>query len=339
MDEQTNMKKYNLVPGLVIAIFIPLIVLIPSAIRLDWGNDLIPVFQNILVTFILAFSCWMVNQYVLQSLTYTAEWLKAVTALFTCTLIALFILYPMGDVSESLPMIFNYKKLSEERKIMVMAFRGFLMGTFEYLICYYLKLSKDNEKARIENQMLKHENLEARLNLLKQQVSPHFLFNSLSTLRTIATDAPTKKFVMQLSNVYRYLLSNDDGHLTTLESELEFTRSYIYILQERFEDGLNVKIDIADSNLNLKIPPFSMQILVENAVKHNVVSQDEPLTIKIYIDQSFLCVENNLCEKLSSELSTGKGLKNIRERYKLLSNQDIEIIKGNDTFLVKLPLS
>jgi len=333
------MKKINLIPGLVISVFFPLIVLIPNALRLQSDVEIYIMLSNIVSTFVLAFSCWLVNQLLLNYSGIVNEGLKCIVALLLCILLSLLILYPIRDSSESLTMMFNYSGLSDEKKMMVIAFRGFLLGGLEYFVSYYLKIAADNQKARIENQALKHENLEARLNLLKQQVSPHFLFNSLSTLRTIATDTPTKKFVMQLSNVYRYLLNSDDTHLATLESELEFTRSYLYILQERFENGLKVDIQIPDHFLISEIPPFSLQILVENAVKHNVVSEEEPLTIHIYIEGSWLCVENNLCAKMSVEESTGKGLKNISERYKLLSNMDIEIIGNNKTFLVKLPLS
>jgi len=333
-----TMKKYNLVPGLIISVFIPLIVVIPVAIRLDSRSDIYVILQNLVFTFLLTLSCWIVNQYALNHFAMGSDWLKGTIALIICTFIAVLIQYPIKDSSESLPLMFNYNGLSEERKFILVAFRGFLLGGLEYFIAYYLKLSADNQKAKIENQMLKHENLEARLSLLKQQVSPHFLFNSLSTLRTIATDAPTRKFVMQLSTVYRYLLSNDDSHLATLESELEFTSSYLYILQERFEEGLQVDIQIPDQYLNQQIPPFSLQILVENAVKHNVVSQEDPLHIRVYIESNMLCVENNLLAKQSSEESTGKGLKNIRERFKLLSNKDIEIFCDHDKFLVKLPI-
>jgi LytS/YehU family sensor histidine kinase len=143
---------------------------------------------------------------------------------------------------------------------------------------------------------------------------------------------------MQLANVYRYLLGSEQEHLTVLEKELEFTRSYLYILQERFEHGLHVEIELPEASLSRNIPPYSLQILVENAVKHNIVSEDAPLTIRIYVESEMLCVENNVLPRMSVEESTGKGLNNIKERYRLLSSHEIEIIDNSARFIVKLPL-
>lgn len=332
------MKKYNLLPGLVISIFIALIAFIPSVIRFDTDENSRLMVRNAMLTFLIAFICWIANQVILHSDRIRGTTLKTVLALAACSAVSIIILYPLRDIrSASLPWM-NLNGLSDERRLMIMAFRGLLVGGLEYFISFYLKLVTDNQNSRIENQLLKQENLEARLNLLKQQVNPHFLFNSLSTLRTIAPDAPTKKYVMQLASVYRYLLGSEQEHLTALEKELEFTRSYLYILQERFEHGLRVEIEIPETILGLSIPPYSLQILVENAVKHNIVSEDAPLMIRIYLESEMLCVENNVLPRMSVEESTGKGLNNIKERYRLLSSREIEIIDNNTRFIVKLPL-
>ncbi len=332
------MKKFNLWPGLVISMFIALIVFIPSAIRLDQEEKSELVLRNAALTFLISIFCWIANQYTLSAAWIKGKALKTGFALTACVLVAIVILYPLREMrTENFPMM-NLNGLSEDRRLLMMAFRGLLIGGLQYFVSFYLKLVTDSQNSRIENQLLKQENLEARLNLLKQQVNPHFLFNSLSTLRTIAPDAPTKKYVMQLANVYRYLLGSEQEHLTVLEKELEFTRSYLYILQERFEHGLHVEIELREASLSRSIPPYSLQILIENAVKHNIVSEDAPLTIRIYVESEMLCVENNVLPRMSVEESTGKGLKNIKERYRLLSSREIEIIENSSYFIVKLPL-
>jgi LytS/YehU family sensor histidine kinase len=204
---------------------------------------------------------------------------------------------------------------------------------------YYIAALQEAQQAKTEIEQLKKENLEARLNLLKQQISPHFLFNSLSTLKTIAPDNNTRQYIMQLSNVYRYLLNYNDNNMATLQNELAFTNSYLYILKERFENALQVNIQVPEQVLLKNMPPLALQILIENAIKHNVTSADEPLHINISSEQdAVLVVQNNLQPKLSFEKGSGKGLQNISDRYQLLSGKQIDIIQTRDHFIVKLPL-
>jgi len=206
-------------------------------------------------------------------------------------------------------------------------------------VSYLLFLSEHAQKAQLEIARISQENLEARLFSLQQQISPHFLFNSLTTLRSLAPDTATKLYVEQLAAVYRYILATNDAKLATLEAELEFTRAYVYILQERFESGLRITINIENHLLLRRIPPATLQILVENAIKHNIVSVDEPLLITLVnAGNSHLEVSNTLQLKRSTEEGTGIGLRNIQERYALLSDQDIIITKTATHFAVKIPL-
>jgi LytS/YehU family sensor histidine kinase len=225
------------------------------------------------------------------------------------------------------------------RRPFYLTLRGFFIGGLQFFMVYYIAAIKEAEQSKIENEQLKKENLQARLNLLKQQISPHFLFNSLSTLKTIAPDTNTRQYIMQLSNVYRYLLNYNDNNMATLHDELAFTNSYLYILKERYEDALQLHIQVPDALLHLHIPPLSLQILVENAIKHNIISPTEPLHIYIHSDgHDTLTVENNVQPKLSTEKNTGKGLQNINDRYHLLSGKQIDITHTPSKFIVKLPL-
>ncbi|WP_316828933.1 sensor histidine kinase [Pedobacter miscanthi] len=211
------------------------------------------------------------------------------------------------------------------------------------LICYVVFYSAHTTSAlqntRFENERLEQAHLRAQLISLQQQISPHFLFNSLSTLRTMVADQPTRNYIVQLSNVYRYVLRFNEHYLTALSEELNFINSYLYILNERFEDALYVKVNVAPECLHLQLPPMSLQLLVENAIKHNMASPDKPLQIAIFNgDGHSLTVENNLQKKMSGVERGGTGLKNIIERYKLLAGKDIKISQNSEKFAVIIPL-
>ncbi|SFD07528.1 Histidine kinase [Chitinophaga sp. CF118] len=221
--------------------------------------------------------------------------------------------------------------------------RRLINSLFLVMICYgFFNIIYTNDilqKTRLENEHFRQLHLRAQVLSLQQQISPHFLFNSLSILKTIATDPDTKKFVVQLSHVYRYLLNVKERDVTSLEEELSFAQAYLYILHQRFENALVVTIDIPEAYYNYLIPPLSLQLLMENAIKHNNVSIEHPLQLEISIqDNAKLVVKNSLLPRKTREESTKLGLQNIAGRYKLLFRKEIEIIKTSDTFVVNLPL-
>lgn len=214
---------------------------------------------------------------------------------------------------------------------------------FVSLICYIVFYSTHTntvlQDTKYKNEVLEQNHLRAQLISLQQQISPHFLFNSLSTLKTIAQDQPTKNYVVQLSSVYRYVLNFNERYLTPLKEELSFIKSYIYILNERFEESLEVHIDIDEAQLELLIPSLSLQLLIENAIKHNTISPEQPLHISIFSPEPYsLRVENDFQPKNIPENGTGMGLKNISERYKLLANRGIDIQNDQRKFSVTIPL-
>jgi two-component system LytT family sensor kinase len=196
-----------------------------------------------------------------------------------------------------------------------------------------------NQQSRLENERLKKENLNARLMLLQEQVSPHFLFNSLGTLRSMVSERTAREFIQNLAEVYRYLLNNRHADWVVLKTELEFAKAYLHILQQRFENALVVDIDITEAYLSMKLPPMTLQMLIENSVKHNVLDTDEPLCLKIEaVDAGKLIIRNSLRLKQNPENNTGTGLNNIRERYRLLVNQDIEVLQTSSEFIVSVYL-
>ncbi|MCX6235429.1 MAG: histidine kinase [Bacteroidetes bacterium] len=192
-----------------------------------------------------------------------------------------------------------------------------------------------------EVERFRKENAEVRFETLRSQVNPHFLFNSLNTLSSLIYRDQDKAgtFVRELSDVYRYILDKRDTELITLNEELVFVRSYINLLRLRFEENIQITLDIPDHLLQRSIAPITLQLLIENAVKHNVVSKRSPLSVKIWTENDeYLVISNNLQEKETAAPSSGMGLDNIRKRYIYLTNKMLNIIKEDETFTVKVPL-
>jgi len=181
--------------------------------------------------------------------------------------------------------------------------------------------------AHTEAEELKRSGLEAQNTALKQQIDPHFLFNSLNTLTALIEEEPHNavRFVQQLSNVYRYVLQSKNHVTISLAEELAFVRAYAFLHELR-------------SSLNLHLPPLAIQLCIENAVKHNIVSRQKPLLINIAVKNDAVCVENTLQCKKHSQDSTRVGLSHIRHRYSLLTDRQIQISENGQTFAVELPL-
>ena len=193
----------------------------------------------------------------------------------------------------------------------------------------------------VETERLKSENIQSQLEGLKNQVNPHFLFNSLNTLTYIIPEDPEKaiKFVQKLSKVYRYILEIRDKKLIPVVEELEFLHSYIFLLKERFGENIKVNLDIPEEYEYRHIVPLSLQILFENAIKHNIISSSKPLQIDVYCENNDrLIVQNNLQRKKQSIPSTKVGLQNIKNRYAYFSDQKVDIIESETHFTVSLPL-
>ena len=202
---------------------------------------------------------------------------------------------------------------------------------------YFYKTLSDKKISESEF-VAKHES--AKYESLKSQLDPHFLFNSLNVLTSLIGENPAKaeRFTTKLSKVYRYVLEQKDKDLIPLQEELDFANTYMELLKMRFGEAVEFKLPESDLNPDLKIVPLSLQILLENAVKHNVINKENPLVISIYLKEDCLCVENKLHLKSVIKKSTHVGLKNIEERYALITKRKIKIIKNEDKFQVNLPL-
>ena len=196
------------------------------------------------------------------------------------------------------------------------------------------------KKALLEAEQLKRDNIESQLEGLKSQVNPHFLFNSLNTLTYVIPEDPERAvlFVRQLSKVYRYILEIREKQLIPLSEELTFMKSYVFLVQERFGDNLCIRKGIPDEHLQDLIVPLSLQILLENCVKHNIISKQRPLEIDVFVENQCLIVRNTLQLKQQEQISTQVGLQNIRNRYAFFTEEKVHIQEENGYFQVSLPL-
>jgi sensor histidine kinase YesM len=223
---------------------------------------------------------------------------------------------------------------------------GILLGIFINIISlslWELLYIMDRYKESAANkEMLEMMHLKQEFNNLKQKVKPHFLFNSFNTLSSLIEEDEERaeKFLDELSKVYRYLLRNNEKGMSTVGEEIKFILSYSLLLETRYGDGFNLQMEIDPEAMEKQIPSLCLQLLVENAVKHNVVSRHNPIRIVIKTtNDGYLIVENNLNKKIRKSIeSTGIGLSNIREKYRLLNRSDVTVTESGEEFRVVIPL-
>lgn len=192
-----------------------------------------------------------------------------------------------------------------------------------------------------EMERYKKENAEYKFETLRTQLNPHFLFNSFNTLSSLIFEDQQKaaNFIRDLSDVYRYVLENKSRDTILLSEEVRFIKSFVYLYQLRFDNKLTVVIQISDDLLHKLIAPMTLQLLVENAIKHNIISQKKPLEITITSNQdASIVVKNNLQKKNTEVISSEIGLKNIISRYAYLTGRPVEITENENEFVVKVPL-
>jgi LytS/YehU family sensor histidine kinase len=216
-----------------------------------------------------------------------------------------------------------------------------LSSLFIYNVVYALLYSYQHYAvAQIENLQSERKQLELQFEALKGQISPHYLFNSLNTISSlIFKDLPSaEQFIRRLAQTYQYILATQNKKYVLLKDEVEFVQSYYYLLRIRFQQQLNVEINLPSGIMNSKIPPLTLQMLVENAVKHNTVSSDKKLFIYITAqDNTYLKVINTKTGVLDSVSSFRVGLENIRKRYEYFTDKKIEV-RDEDKFTVSLPV-
>ncbi len=218
---------------------------------------------------------------------------------------------------------------------------------FPVIITFFITLSiytvafyKFYQEGKVKEQKIIASTASAKFESLKNQIDPHFLFNSLNVLSSLIEENPenAQKFTTSLSKIYRYVLEQKDKDLVTVTEELAFARTYANLLIMRFENGLTFEMPTENINPEAKVVPLSLQLLLENTIKHNIISEQKPLHIKIYIDKNALIVENNYQKKEILEVRQGVGLQNIVNRYALISERKVVIENDDQFFKVKIPI-
>lgn len=251
------------------------------------------------------------------------------TTLTSCSLIVLITFLTLPIVPHE-----NLEKAIFNNLIVALIMNFFLVAITEGVFFF-----KEWRNSAVEVERFKKDSLRAQFESLKNQVNPHFLFNSLNTLSGLIDHDKemSKEFLEDLSTVYRYVLQHKDEEIVSLETELDFIRAYVELLKKRHGDRVSFHFEINENDLKKGIPPMTLQILVENTVKHNIASRKKPLKVEIISQEEKLVIRNNL-QKKKKLYSTGLGLKNIQDRYEFLIQESIEISENEHQFEVKIPL-
>lgn len=215
-----------------------------------------------------------------------------------------------------------------------------LINIISITLLEFIYQSKRSRQKEVEYERLQKENLAIQYEVLKAQINPHFLFNSFNILNSLINKNTSRAsdFIHDLSDIYRYILTYNTSNLVSVREETDFLTKYINILTIRFDRGLKIVIDINEQDLQKQIIPMSTQLLLENAVKHNKISDEEPLTIDIRCDGENIIVTNNINKRTVVD-STSIGLHNLKEKYILLNLPPIEVCSTSKQFIVKIPLT
>lgn len=263
----------------------------------------------------------------------------AIKKIFFIFIVLIIIAIPFGLLS--IPVLEGLLKTSLDPHSIRELFTHNIIITFLAVISSYsINFSKHKRHLEIEFEKLKAETIQTRYEALKNQVDPHFLFNSLNTLIAIVDISPekTKDYIQKLSQVLRYALQNKET--VSLQEEINFTKSYCSLVKIRYGDALIFKFDIAPETFNHIISPLSIQTLVENSVKHNIINKRQPLTVHIYTStrENSITVSNFIQRRKQQEEGEGIGLANLSERYRLKWHKNIIIRESNNFFTVTIPL-
>lgn len=253
-------------------------------------------------------------------------------------MVSLNFLYRYGD-------IYIFEKTEGWNNVPVLNPNLTLALTVFYLIILgfdnYTKIQNKLQARELETTRLQKENIAAQYRALKAQIEPHFLFNSLSVLSSLVYENADRSadFIVKLSKTLRYIIEKNEFNLVTLSEELEFLDAYFFLIKTRLDDGVFLENDLENSVIESTfIPPVTIQLLVENAIKHNTYNPNNPLRIQIKQESDFIVVSNSYSPRSILEESTQKGLKNISERYSLISEKKVEIMRTNEEFIVKIPI-
>jgi len=283
-------------------------------------------FNTFLLYILLQFQFWVVK--------HIKNGRKRIIVMISGSLLLLFVLSP---VFSQIQWFFN-QQVPQAVLLIVHLTKDLLIFIITLLFTALIYAWDINQKKTLENQKLLLKSLQNRYDALKNQVDPHFLFNSLNTLNGLVgyDDDRAHEYISELSSIFRYTMQNKQ--VLQLRDELNFAQSYTYLMKIRFNESLQVDAHIDEKYMDYYILPFALQILIENAVKHNVVSNKSPLAIVVETtDNETICIKNSIHLKNSAK-GSGIGLSNLDERYNLIFNKEIKITQNENYFIVEIPL-
>lgn len=337
-------KSSDLYVAILFSAIVPLLNIMNNIERrenFNWNRVVVVWFM----TFVFLMMSWYISAYFTQRYIYRKEnkRLVAFGLIMGANFLLLFGFTILGRCLSGNYDSFYVTILDREKTSYFLIFwRGLFGIALINLVQYALYRNRVAQEVAMQNEQLKTENILSQFELLRQQVNPHFLFNALSTLRSMIhqKDPNSEEYVMKLSEVLRQILQKKDKNVVTLSEELEFVGSYIYMLLIRFEHLLDIEFEIQEDAKMLYLPTFSLQILIENCIKHNVISQSKPLHIRIFtFEKDKLIVENNLQPKQTKEENSGFGLSNLQKRYAMLGQSNsIGVQIDKEIFCVTLKL-
>ncbi len=297
----------------------------------------------VLWVLVLSFCLWLGNLFIYRFIQRAYSWESSFSSRFFLQLV-LTLFFSLGCINLTYVLFKNaFTQLPpDQNQLILLNIYGTLFLVPVLSVQFGLLFLRKWKMAIIEQEKLKKEQVQSELFALRSHLSPHFLFNNLNILSALieVENQPAQDYLDRFAQVYRYVLKNREIELISLSEELRFLESYNFLLQQRFSKALQIDIQVAPSYKEYLLPPLSLQMLIENALKHNKLSEKKPLQIKITTeDQDRLSVENNLQTKtLPPQEKTGFGLENIRRRYWLIARQEIDWTCTTAAFRVGLPL-
>jgi two-component system LytT family sensor kinase len=288
------------------------------------------------LTATFALLMWYVNIYIMSRQTVKPHRKQSISysKLLSSLLVGVVLMLGLAWIQQLILSHINFGPV-----MLMVEVRGILINLVFYMFLHLLQQNYENQRVGMELERIKNDNISAQYELLKQQVNPHFLFNSLNTLKAMVEsgDQETIDFIIKLSDFYRFTLESRKMDLIHVREEMDILDAYLFLQKARFGEGFTFKSTLSEKTQGTLIPPFTLQLLVENCIKHNIVSLEKPLHIRVFEEDDKLVVENQLQLK-TGEQSLGVGLKNIDLRYQHLLDKHIDIINDQQVFQIKLPL-
>lgn len=332
-------KEYHLVQGFLLSLLLSQFTLGIRIQNVD-DEDINTLVGSQIFVLLMSFSIWISNQFLIKSQFVLNPIFRVLLGLLSSIILSVFFYYI--SPFEFFPLLY-IKDYFLQAILASIFLRAVVVFVIMYPVQYYLFRDKKLEIERLSIEQQKQEALHLRLAFLGKQLDPHFLFNSLAVLRAGTKDQWVKNYVNKLTQVYRYSLQKDhnDG-LALVSEEIEFVESYLSLFQERFEDALDVVVGVVEMDKRAYLPRLALQLLVENALKHNQFTLQNPIKIEIYNEgNDTLVVRNNVQLHTRSDYKkepSGVGLKNLKQRYKLLKRKEIVIIEDHQYYIVKIPV-